>query len=120
MELKECVEIWNRMCESMKDCEDCPVCNYGCNPLEASEFLDQVEDELTAWAATHPKKIYPTILELLRYIAKFIPNGTNMPLNELVKLRLPEDVAEEFGIVPINECGLNKYDDDEEVESEWR
>lgn len=121
MEVRECVEIWNRMCNSMTNCEDCPVGQYGCNPLEAIENLDKVEDILTKWAAENPKKIYPTVLDILRYIGNHIPGGRDMPLNELVKYQIPEEVANEFGIMPINECGLTKYvTDDEEVESEWR
>jgi hypothetical protein len=121
MDIRECVKIWNRMCGSV-DCGECPVGKYGCNPMETADHLDEVEKALIEWDKEHPEKIYPTILEVLRYIAMHIQNGTNLPLNELVKLRMPEEVAKEFGIVPINECGLSKYvlEDEEEVKSEWR
>lgn len=53
--------------------------------------------------------IYPTILEFLQTIADEIPNGQNMSLQELVKHNLPAKKAREFGIMPLNMCGLTKY-----------
>lgn len=53
--------------------------------------------------------IYPTILEFLQIIAEEIPNGQNMSLQELVKHNLPAKKAKEFGIIPLNICGMTKY-----------
>jgi hypothetical protein len=100
-------------------CKRCPLggkycCDFPKNPKE-------VEDIVLSWE----KKVYPTILEVVRYITQDLPleegqRWYDIPLNQLVNYRIPEKTAKEFNIMPINECGLTKYVDDEEMESEWR
>ena len=111
----------NTICDYYgRDCDACPLFNKGklCNEMifEAPEKVDEI---VSQWQPD----IYPTILELLHLIAMHMPkredgkDWRNIPLNELVRQRLPRDVAEEWGIIPINECGLTKYVG---AESEWR
>ena len=71
--------------------------------------------------------VYPTVLELVHYIANRMPErkdgkvwARDIPLHELVMERIPEEVAEELGLIPINACGLNEYVEEEEKGSEWR
>lgn len=129
MELKKLVEEFNRMVDFYDDSTECPFYEEtGYTDWEdwwifGSENPEKFEQIIQDFVKEHPAPIYPTILELLRYIALSLGSEyTNMPLNELVKLRLPQEIAEEWGILPINECGLTKHVDEyEDVnESEWR
>lgn len=105
------------------DCHACPlfVDSKFCNEM-VFEMPEKVEEIVSKWQPD----IYPTLLELLHHVAMRMPkredgkDWRNIPLNELVRQRLPRSVAEEWGIIPINECGLTKYVEEDEMESEWR
>ena len=80
---------------------------------------EEFEHVVTEWAKEHPIPIYPTFLELIHYIVNHGEDTSLIGLNidELLDRRIPDAAAEELGLVPINECGLTKYCEDE---SEWR
>ena len=100
-------------------CGNCPLGEKYC--FDFPKEPKEIEETILSWE----KKIYPTILELIRYIAQELPleegqRWYDIPLNELVSYRIPEKIAKEFGIMPINENGLTKYIDEEDLKSEWR
>lgn len=105
------------------DCDACPlfIKNKFCNET-IFEMPEKVNEIVSKWQPD----IYPTILEILYHIAAYLPKRVdgkewrNMPLNELVRQRLPRIIAKEWDIVPINECGLTKYVEEDEMGSEWR
>ncbi len=113
-EFQEVMNKFHKLCDAYQanGCKNCPIGISCVN--EADDDPENFEKIVMEWG----QPIYPTFLELVHYLAQDIPNGLNMPLSELMMLRIPEDKAEELGLMPINECGLNKYAD--EVESEWR
>jgi len=112
MQFKEIIDKTKKICDYYEDeCENCPINNYcdhllTLNPNEIEDF----ENLVSKWQPN----IYPTLLELIHYM---FPDKKNMQLHEIVRLRIPEKIAKEFGIIPINEGGLNKYTD---FGSEWR
>lgn len=101
-------------------CQSCPLVD---NCYDPPENPQKVEEIVMNWK---PANIYPTIFELIQYMAGYLParkdgkHWYEVPLNELTRNRIPEEIAKKFGIMPINACGLNKYVDDDEMESEWR
>ena len=119
----EVTEKFNKICDyyggTEKGCTACPLMN-DCYDTPANP--KKVEEIVMNWQPN----IYPTILELIRHIAEYLParedgkHWYDIPLSELVLNRIPEEVAKKFDIMPINACGLNKYVDDDEMESEWR
>ena len=112
-------EICNYYFDSENGCQFCPLVD---NCYDPPANPKKAEEIIMNWQPN----IYPTILELIRYIAEYLParednkRWYDIPLNELVHNRIPEEIAEKFNIMPINACGLNKYVDDDEMESEWR
>jgi len=91
---------FNKMCSN--GCENCDLVN--CID-EARIDPENFERTVMRWQ----EPIYPTIFEVLQTIADEIPNGRNMPLHELIKHNFPANKAKEFGIMPLNVCGLTKY-----------
>lgn len=107
MELKDAVNIYNHICDNfVDDCSGCPFseanvkcCNPFDNKLDEEEIVrwENIADE---WQKNH-KAIYPTYRDLIHYIMDHT-NDLNKPISE--------EFAEEFNIMPINECGLTKYE----------
>lgn len=130
-EFKEVVQNWHDICSEhsgpyRSHCSECPlsdVCSFIMSKMD-EEQASMIEERVMKYAKTAP--IYPTILELIHYIANRMPErkdgkiwARDIPLHELVMEHIPDEVAEELGLVPINACGLNKYVEEGE-ESEWR
>ena len=114
-EFTEVMNKFNKLCMEY-ECDVCPFKDEGCMDA-AVDNPEEFEKKVMEWQP----EIYPTFLELIHYLAADIPNGLNMPLRELVMKRVPADKAKELGLMPINECGLTKYtDEDEDIGSEWR
>ena len=121
MEFQKVIYELNRMCDEIK-CENCKLFEE-CNSNLPLTHPKRVEEVVTEWAKQNPEPVYPTILELIRHIAAYLPDRedgkswvNDIPVSELVLLRIPGKAAEELGLVPINECSLDKYYE----ESEWR
>ena len=118
----EVTEKFKKICDyyfNTDGCDNCPLVN-NCYDVPANP--KKVEEIVMRWQPN----IYPTILELIRYIAEYLParedgkRWYDVPLSELVHNRLPEEVAKKFAIMPINACGLNKYVEEDDIGSEWR
>ena len=128
-EFKDVIQNWHKMCEHYfndpKGCEKCPLFKNCDIMVMTDEELKNVEETVMNFNPEAP--IYPTILELIHYIANRLPErkdgkvwARDIPISDLVMERIPYEVAEEFGLLPINMCGLHKYVDEEEDVSEWR
>lgn len=127
-EFKKVIEEYRRMCKFFVDesCDKCPL-NYEtfgfCDDVENMD-LDEFEDIVMTWSKENPKPVYPTLNELIQHIAnnynenniKTVPKDTSVFCKMYGDKSIPENVAKEFGILPINMCGLTKYTE----ESEWR
>ena len=103
---------FKQICEYYHENGGCPACSLKASCFNPPDNPEKTEEMIMNWQPD----VYPTILELIHYIAADIPDGLIMPLSELVMKRIPADKAEELGLVPINEGGLTKYEDG----SEWR
>ena len=121
MEFQKVIYEFDRMCGEVK-CEDCKLFKE-CNSTLILTHPKRVEEVVTEWAKQNPEPVYPTILELIRHIAAYLPDREDgkswlneIPTSELVLQRIPKAAAKELGLVPINECGLDEYCE----ESEWR
>lgn len=76
MELKDASNIYHRICDTfVDDCFDCPFskANIRCNLFDISEVdekeIVEWERVATEWAREHPKPKYPTIGDMLYFIA---------------------------------------------------
>lgn len=113
-EFKEVMKQYKRMCNTYPQCDGCPFkteLEWGCCRLEVlteEEELDIWETTVMEWARNHKEPVYPTIRELVNYIMNKIP-GESVSY----ETRIPADIAKEFNIMPINECGLTKYENRE-------
>jgi len=132
MEFQKVMEEFERMCDFYDQKNE-----LYCSPLYketgseswedwctyASTYPEEFESIVTKWAQQHPKPVYPTIGGLVAHMKNYLPerkdgkHWDSVSFEELLRQEVPKEVAEELGIVPINECGLNKY---VEEESEWR
>ena len=112
-EFAEVWENWQRMCEyeteiSKCSCNGCPLVNLRCN---AEYPKDQkyhngniIEAIVMAWAAEHPKLVYPTWGEYLcniGLISRFT-NAVEMG-QRLFDSPISADIAEKLGIQPKEE-----------------
>ena len=124
-EFKKVMEEYRRMCKSFADesCDKCPLNTkeFGfCDDVESMD-LDEFEDIVMTWSKENPPEIYPTLEDIFTDIINFY--DTNLTTRDIQLFydiygnkQIPKELAEKFGILPINMCGLNKYVD----ESEWR
>lgn len=121
MEYQQLSEEFDRMCHYYKNNPyECPFYKITHSPERADWYLygafenhEKFENVVTAWAKEHPHPIYPTFWELIKWI---VERGNNplleeLDISELLNERIPDAAAEELGLVPINECGLNKYNE---------
>lgn len=111
----------NKMCNYYEHtCPDCPF-RGDCDHLIFQE-PEKVDEVVAKWQPD----IYPTILELVHHIATHLrpredeKSWFKVPVEEILRQRLPRKLANDWNIAPINECGLTKYVEDDEMESEWR
>jgi len=123
-EFKKVMEECRRMCDSIKGgCTGCRLYENGnanCNPSDDVD-LDEFENIVMTWSKENPPEVYPTLDDIFTDIINFY--DTNLTTRDVQlfydiygKKQIPKELAEKFGILPINMCGLNKYVD----ESEWR
>ena len=105
MDFVEVIRAQQRMCETVGDCENCPMNHFHCwpNGCENEEELREYEECVMNWAHNYPEPIYPTIRELVNYIMNKIP-GESVSY----ETRIPANIAKEFNILPINEGTLTK------------
>ena len=124
-EFKKVMEEYRRMCDSFgEDCDKCPLCGIEdiplCNPTDNLD-LEDFEEAVMTWSKENPPEIYPTLEDIFADIINFY--DTKLTTRDIQLFydiygnkQIPKELAEKYGILPINMCGLNKYVD----ESEWR
>ena len=83
-------------------------CAWACSNVE------KVEEMCKDWEKEHPAPIYPTFGEYLRDMANHAHAYVGVPLEEIMDLHIPPEIAKLYEIAPLNLCGINKY------VSEWR
>lgn len=122
-EFKKVMEEYRRMCKSFVDesCDKCPLNTkeFGfCDDVENMD-LDEFEDIVMTWSKENPPEIYPTLNEVILNLIHFYnPHYSTIEggLRDFGNTPISKELAERFGILPINMCGLTKYVE----ESEWR
>lgn len=111
-EFQEVIKEMKRMCAHFRPtCNGCPLClgkgtNEFCGeqPLDIRSDPELVEAAVMAWAAEHPKPVYPTWWEYLEKIfdpevTKY-PNDYGMFGEACEHYRIPADIAQKLGIEP--------------------
>jgi len=100
-EYVEVMEQKRRMCNSYA------LCCMGC-PLEAINFcgknsgertsadFSEVERRVMAWAAEHPKPVYPSYLEVFGWGHE----KTWAEIKDILASPIPDDIAQKLGIEP--------------------
>ena len=120
MEFQFVIKEFNRMC---KWCDD----NDKPNPItveqwlcEDEEQIKEIEEIIMNWSKSHPRPKYPRFIDVIDNMIQISGNDKwrNAPLQTVLMEEIPANVAEEYGIAPINLCGIEKYN--EEMDSEWR
>lgn len=123
-EFKKVMEECRRMCDSIKGgCTGCGLYedgNANCNPSDDVD-LDEFEDIVMTWSKENPPEVYPTLDDIFTdiinfYDTKLTTRDVQLFYDIYGNKQIPKELAEKYGILPINMCGLNKYVD----ESEWR
>lgn len=122
MELKDALNIYNHICDIfVSDCSGCPFseADISCNPFDNYDSTSKLdEEEIAEWerVATEwwerNKPIYPTFGELFSHILNEANERVELSSNILERFnkRIPEHIAKEYSIAPINEGGLVKYE----------
>lgn len=122
MELKDALNIYHHICDTfVGDCSGCPFseADISCNPFDNYDSNSKLDEkEIAEWerVATewweHNKPIYPTFSELFGHILNEANEHFDWPSSiwERLNKQIPEHIAKEYNIMPINEGGLVKYE----------
>ena len=99
-----------RLCDSYKNCDDCPVDDAGfncdCDRQGYSKTgAEELESIIMQWAAEHPEPVYPTWAD---YISMLVVKdicagkigGPDTVLTYAMKTHIPADIAEKLGLEP--------------------
>lgn len=113
MEFHFVIDEFNRMCNSIRDCQKhCPFYER-CKVNDTEYFVfsnpEEFEKLVVAWSKEHPKPIYPTYGEVINAMLGFEDHQAIHMDPEIFNKEISEEVAKKFNIMPINECGLTKY-----------
>ena len=94
---------------------------FNFNQLGTTISFSDFEKIVMDWSKTHPRPKYPRFIDILDDMIQIAGNKDwkNLSLNELLMQEIPQNVAEDYGIAPLNLCDINKYCD-EDLESDWR
>ena len=126
MEFQFVMKEFSRMCKwCLDNCKPNPIYdNSSITCLEDwfddEESIKKFEETIMSWSNEHPRPKYPRFIDVLDNMIKLSgkPEWHNMSLQKILMEEIPENVAVEYGIAPINLCGIEKYN--EEIDSEWR
>ena len=77
------------------------------NPQDAENFMKQ-------WVKENPEPVYPTFGDYLLDMASHNKETKHIPLTELLNYHIPDTIAKQYQIAPLNLCDIDKYT------SEWR
>ena len=104
-DFKEVMREHHRMCDYHHHCIGCPLEDekYSCDPAGCNGDILKLGDwetKVMSWSKAHPPKIFPTYREVINYLTANT-NNLDKPI--------PEELANELNIMPINEGGLKKY-----------
>ena len=119
MEFKEFAKQFARMARECEH-EDNPFNNEADSDyvedwlVWAINHPDEAEDFVSTWVKENPELIYPMFMDVMEDMLSNHPELNDLTLNEVMRQRVPQDVAVRYGIAPLNDCGLSKY------VSEWR
>ena len=91
------IDLWERAHENHWD-------NHCLN--FAKIWPDRFAEEVMKWAANHEEPIYPTIREIINKICLLMGYDSNIELDTFLEKRLTKEVADYFGIEPINKDKL--------------
>lgn len=92
-----------RMCQTCGDCDKCPLENFYCSPDNCHNIneLHDYENRVMTWSREHAPK-YPTVGELFDSIKSAMGYKGTTSFDTIADEYIPERVAKEFGLVPIN------------------
>ena len=107
MDFVEVMREQQRMCQTCGDCDKCPLENFYCSPDSCHNIneLRDYENRVMTWSREHASK-YPTVGELFDSIKSAMGYKDITPFDTIADEYIPERVAKEFGLVPID----TKYD----------
>lgn len=96
---------WKRMCSAMEklrpddSCNGCMLEGYSCPAIYEDDYIDydDVEKQVTKWAAEHPEPVYPSVYEWLVSMGLL---GSDMWSASDLQKPIPADIAEKLGIEP--------------------
>lgn len=121
-EFVEVMKMARRICNNMKDCEDCPIysdhdecCKFNEMAYFSDYDLSIFEEVIMEWDANYPEPRYPTWEELQRQTfpdaPRFILPCTFMGVidgycsrhncHECAEHHIPADIAKKLGVKPI-------------------
>ena len=98
----EVMRAQQRMCDTVGDCENCPLNHFHCGPdsCENENELREYEKRVTTWAREN--EAYPTIRELFEYIREAMGYQNDMSFNNIADRYIPPRVAKDLGLTPIS------------------
>ena len=102
MDFVEVMTEQQRMCDTVGNCENCPLYSFHCSPdkCEDKEELREYVNLVMSYAREHPR--YPTIGEFFDSIKAAMGYGDNVKFDAIANCFIPQNVAREFGIMPIH------------------
>lgn len=102
MDFIEVIIEQRRMCNTVKNCENCPLCSFHCSldNCKDKEELREYANRVMNWTREHPR--YPTIGEFFDSIKTAMGYDDNVKFDTIANCSIPQDVAREFGIMPIH------------------
>ena len=114
MEFKEFCSNFNRMVDECEE-QDNPFVE-----ASQSEYVEdwltwtlnnpeEAEDFVATWTKHNPAPVYPTFLEMLEDMTSAYHELRKTNINDLMHQRIPQEVAEKYGIAPLNLCNITKY-----------
>ena len=102
MDFVEVMRAQQRMCETVGDCENCPLNHFHCGPdaCENEDELREYEERVTTWARENEP--YPTVRELFEYIREAMGYKDNVSFDNIADKYIPPRVARDLGLTPIS------------------
>ena len=102
MDFVEVMRAQQRMCETVGDCENCPLNHFQCGPdgCENEKELREYEERVMTWARENEP--YPTVRELFEYIREAMGYQNTVSFDNIADKYIPPRVARDLGLTPIS------------------